>query len=214
MDRGDRIYVKRHFRRWFNVARVLEDVQEKRGTMRVLDVGCGSGFFTLMFGGEVLGLDNLENVEVYRRRGLQAYSIDLEKDRFPFEDESFDATVCLEVLEHLRDPRNILREMLRVLKLNGYLLISTPNNSMPTWRIRDFLLRFGVVGRIYMGRDLTSDLKRYGEKELRDILFSHGFEVLRTRHSKILLLDDDLVILARKANSSKRDTSLRSVDQY
>lgn len=200
MDRGDRMYVKRHFRRWFDVARILEDIQRRRsGFMKILDVGCGSGFFMVICGGQVFGLDDDENVEVCRRRGLQAYPIDLEKDCFPFKDASFDVTVCLEVIEHLTNPRNVLSEMSRVLKPNGYLLISTPNNRMPTWWIRDFLLRLRFVGQIYMNRDLGSDLKRYDRDELRNVLQSHDFETLGLRYSRILLPADDLLVVAKKA---------------
>lgn len=166
--------------------------------MRILDVGCGSGFFMLMLGRGVTGLDDVENVEVCRRRGLQAYSVDLEKDRFPFKDESFDVATCLEVLEHLEDPRNALDEIFRVLKPNGYLLISTPNSRMPTWQIRDFLLRFRFISRIYMGRHLGSDRKRYDKDELRARLLGHGFRMLALCYSKILLPRDDLITVTKK----------------
>lgn len=200
MDRGDRIYVKRHFRRWFDVLKILEEIQAQGEPVRVLDVGCGSGFFMLMLKGKAVGLDSADNVEVCRRRGLQAYSIDLEKNRFSFEDESFDVVVCLEVFEHLRDPKNALSEMFRVLEPNGHLIVSTPNNRMPIWRIRDFLLSFSFVSRVYMGRDFGSDQKRYDENELMEILLSHGFEILRLRYSRILLPGDDVIALAKKVH--------------
>jgi 2-polyprenyl-3-methyl-5-hydroxy-6-metoxy-1,4-benzoquinol methylase len=198
MDRGDRIYVKRHFTRWLDIARILEEIEEQNGFMKILDVGCGSGFFMLMFGGRLIGLDDTENVAVCRRRGLQAYSIDLEKDYFPFKNETFDVTVCLEVLEHLENPTKVLGEIFRVLKSNGYLLISTPNNRVPIWRIRDFLLKFGFISRIYMGRKLGSDQKRYSKNELEGMLLSHNFEVQSSCYSRILLPRDDLLIVAKK----------------
>jgi 2-polyprenyl-3-methyl-5-hydroxy-6-metoxy-1,4-benzoquinol methylase len=198
MDRGDRIYVKRHFRRWLDIARILEEIVEQNGSVKILDVGCGSGFFMLMFGGGLTGLDNAENVEVCKKRGLQAYSIDLEKDYFPFENQSFDVAVCLEVLEHLENPKNVISEIFRVLTPNGYLLVSTPNNRVPIWRIRDFLLKLGFVSRIYMGRKLGSDQKRYSKYELERMLLSHDFEIRRSFYSRILLPRDDLLIVAQK----------------
>ncbi len=198
MDRGDRIYVKRHFRRWLETAEILETIGKRKGLMSVLDVGCGSGFFMLMFGGKLIGLDSAENVDVCAKRGLQAYAVDLEKDQFPLRDQIFDAAVCLEVLEHLADPNNILDEINRTLKSGGYLIISTPNGRMPTWQIRDSLFKFRIVSRIYMNRELREDEKRYSKEELEQLLISHNFEVQAFNYPRILLPTDDLLAVAKK----------------
>jgi len=210
MDRGDRIYVKRHFRRWLEVAEILEAFQEKSGAMKILDVGCGSGFFMLMTGGGVTGLDNAENVEVCKKRGLQAYSVNLEKDRFPFESNVFDAAVCLEVLEHLTDPENIFGEIHRLLSSGGYLIVSTPNSRMPTWRIRDFLFKFKFISQIYINREISEDEKRYGKGELEQLLSAHNFEVCSWRYPRIFLPGDDLLVVAKKRGSTDGSSHSRS----
>jgi 2-polyprenyl-3-methyl-5-hydroxy-6-metoxy-1,4-benzoquinol methylase len=199
MDRGDRIYVRRHFQRWLDVAKIIKAIQAQSVPLKFLDVGCGSGFFMLVLGGMAIGVDGAENVEVCRRRGLQAFPINLETDQFPFKDEFFDVVTCLEVLEHLEDPGNMLCEIFRVLKPNRHLILSTPNSRMPSWRIRDFLLKFRLISRIYMGRDLGSDQKRYSRAEISEMLLSYGFKVSSFCFSKILLPCDDLIAFARKA---------------
>lgn len=45
----------------------------------------------------------------------------------PFEDNSFDIVTCREVIEHVEDEQKALKEIKRVLKPHGYLLITTPN---------------------------------------------------------------------------------------
>ena len=53
---------------------------------------------------------------------------DAEKDRFPYPDESFDTVLCCELIEHLsQDPMHMMAEINRVLKLDGHLVLSTPN---------------------------------------------------------------------------------------
>jgi SAM-dependent methyltransferase len=59
---------------------------------------------------------------------LQIDSVDVECDRFPYENASFDVVLCCEVLEHLsRDPMHMLWEINRVLRLGGLLILTTPN---------------------------------------------------------------------------------------
>ncbi len=198
MDRGDRTYIKRQFKRWLDVYKIIKQVQCQRPKAEILDVGCGSGFFMLMLGERVTGIDVAENIEICKRRELsRVFATDIEK-RFPFENASFDVVTLLEVLEHLRKPEFTLKEIFRVLKPEGVLVLSTPNSSMPTWRIRDFALRFRFVGKIYMNRDLGADEKQYSKNELKGMLVSMGFEIPRIFGSKILVPNDDLMVIAVK----------------
>jgi 2-polyprenyl-3-methyl-5-hydroxy-6-metoxy-1,4-benzoquinol methylase len=199
MDRGDRIYVKRHLKRWLDVARIVRKMQLKKPRLTVLDVGCGSGFFMIMLGKMVIGLDNEENVKVCRKRGLgSVFSVNIEREPFPFKDASFDVVTFLEVLEHLKYPKQTLSEIFRVLKPKGVVILSTPNGDMPTWRIRDFVLKFRLIGRVYMNRDLGSDEKQFSKSELQGMLISQGFKMPTFYSSKILLPSDDLIVTARK----------------
>jgi 2-polyprenyl-3-methyl-5-hydroxy-6-metoxy-1,4-benzoquinol methylase len=199
MDRGDRIYVKRHLQRWLDVAGIIRKIQLKKPHLKVLDVGCGSGFFMIMLGEIVTGLDKEDNVKVCKKRGVSSvFSVDIEKEPFPFNDESFDVVTFLEVLEHLKYPKQTLSEIFRVLKPKGVIILSTPNGDMPTWKIRDFALKFRFVGKVYMNRDLGGDEKQYTKNELHEMLISQGFKMPITYSSKILLPSDDLLITARK----------------
>ena len=94
---------------------------------RVLDVGCGLGSYgrTLLtdgyawMGAEVDAADCAE----LTRLGLPHRHVDGRS--LPFADASFDAALCLEVLEHLDDPATVLREIHRVAPRK--LLVSVPN---------------------------------------------------------------------------------------
>jgi len=59
---------------------------------------------------------------------LLCQNFNVEKDRFPYPDEFFDGVLCCELLEHLAsDPTHMLMEAHRVLKVGGWILITTPN---------------------------------------------------------------------------------------
>ncbi|MEM2512589.1 MAG: class I SAM-dependent methyltransferase, partial [Ignisphaera sp.] len=91
--------------------------------------------------GEVYGVDIDEQaVALARKRGIEAYIADLSKDSLPFPNEFFDLVLSLEVIEHLANPDNMLKEAYRVLRKGGYLLISTPNLG---WWINRAVLLLG-----------------------------------------------------------------------
>ncbi|MEE9219301.1 MAG: class I SAM-dependent methyltransferase [Acidobacteriota bacterium] len=83
---------------------------------RVLDVGCGERHVAEFVRGAYVGLD---------RRSPADVRSDLERDRLPFEDASFDAVLCLDVLEHMDAPHALCSEMARVSR--RWVLLSLPN---------------------------------------------------------------------------------------
>jgi len=100
----------------------------------VLDLGCGDGFFLQKLkenGNEAQGLDvSEEAVNKCRIRGLQADTFDFADDKLPFDDNTFDYVVMLDVLEHLYLPENLLKEAARVSREG--VVLSVPNfNSLP-----------------------------------------------------------------------------------
>jgi SAM-dependent methyltransferase len=96
---------------------------------RVLDLGCRSGAFTRHFleGNEVVGLD-IDRAALAKAAelGIDTVVGDVE-DPLPFPDESFDAVVAGELLEHLRFPDALVAEARRVLRPGGVLVGSVPN---------------------------------------------------------------------------------------
>jgi SAM-dependent methyltransferase len=100
---------------------------------RLLDVGCGDGFFMALAmaagaGRErIAGLELNESAsEVARRRGFECLAWNAEQP-FPFADATFDMVFAGEIIEHLVDPELMLVQAYRVLSPGGYLLLTTPN---------------------------------------------------------------------------------------
>ncbi|MCL5778964.1 methyltransferase domain-containing protein [Limibaculum sp. FT325] len=104
------------------------DLQHVEGG-RLLDVGCGSGAALermARLGWECEGIDFDEKaVDAGRARGLTIQVGSLEHQRYP--DQSFDAVVMNHVLEHVPDPRLLIRECYRILKPEGQFVCITPN---------------------------------------------------------------------------------------
>ena len=63
----------------------------------------------------------------FRGKGIEAYQLDIDEEKFPFDNDSFDMVYCGEIIEHLFNPDHLLDEVHRILKPGGKCIITTPN---------------------------------------------------------------------------------------
>ena len=104
--------------------------------MRVLDLGCGSGYGAgaiAEHAKEVYAVDvSTEAIEYarnnYKRKNLNFCTINPE-EKLPFPDWSFDVVLSFQVIEHVEEDANYLAEAERVLKNDGILIIITPDRK-------------------------------------------------------------------------------------
>ena len=116
---------------WHRARRSIIDVLLRNALTgtdnRILDVGAGTGATSLALRkhGNVLGIDlSPEAMQIARDRGLAVARMDATALALP--DASFDVVVALDVLEHLEDDAACLRELVRVLRPGGVLLVTVP----------------------------------------------------------------------------------------
>ena len=105
--------------------RQLIEVRDK-AKGRLLDVGCGAKPYSLLFSPmveEYIGLDLLSTLHEAEQADVYANAMAL-----PFQSTFFDMVLCTEVLEHVPNPPRVVDELFRILKPNGYLLLTTPQN--------------------------------------------------------------------------------------
>lgn len=99
---------------------------------KVLDVGCGAGNFSEFIKDkscDYYGIEFIESLaDVGLKKGIKILIHDVNKG-LPFDNETFDAVVLLDVLEHSISPYNLLNECYRVIKRGGRIVISVPNPS-------------------------------------------------------------------------------------
>jgi SAM-dependent methyltransferase len=104
---------------------------------RALDVGCGTGTLlqALPEEYEKVGVDvSASMLDRAREKGIEVHQASA--DSLPFRDESFDLVMCVAVLHHLVERATVraaLREMARVLRRGGGLLVWDHNPLNPYW---------------------------------------------------------------------------------
>lgn len=110
----------------------LLDSTERESNLKILDVGCNDGNFSLEVAKqcntkEIYGLEiDKKSLEKAKKNGIKAYKGDA-NEKFPFRDNSFDVIITNQLVEHLLNPDNLFEEIYRTLKPNGYCVIATPN---------------------------------------------------------------------------------------
>jgi 2-polyprenyl-3-methyl-5-hydroxy-6-metoxy-1,4-benzoquinol methylase len=92
----------------------------------ILDLGGGAGHFAKTLTNYFDHVHLVDFAPTIQSKHIICVSANLNSS-LPYSDNSFDAVVSLEVIEHLENPRNFVREIARLLKVNGRCLITTPN---------------------------------------------------------------------------------------
>ena len=153
---------------------------------RLLDIGCGTGIFCHAardFGWQPTGIDEAEEAVAFAR---ERYGIDVQRGNFEslsLPREAFDLVTMWDVIEHSRDPRQLLSAAAACLKPGGLLGLSTPNQR----NIMDVVA--GGLYRVTGGR-LRKPLEKFyllehflyfSPETLSRILGTTGFDVLEMR---------------------------------
>lgn len=148
---------------------------------RVLDLGCG-------FNGKLLqkirekissgvGVDISVNLTIKDPR-IRLFAQNLNNPS-PFSGDTFDIVTSLANLEHLQNPENNLREIRRVLKPSGVLLLTTP--SIYGKPVLETLAFFGIISR----EEIRDHKNYFNKKILTELCSRAGFTSISHRYFQI-----------------------------
>ena len=146
----------------------------------ILDVGCGTGANLKMLAdfGKAEGVDiSPQAVEFCRQRGLDSVKLGA-AEQLPYEDDSFELVTALDVVEHLDDDVAGLREMRRVLRPDGRVLLFVPA-FMFLWGVQD---------------DVSNHRRRYTLPSLLKAVEAAGFAVEWSSYANISFFVPTLVV--------------------
>lgn len=213
MDWGEEpeFFGPRHYFREGLILRGLRHHVSKRG--RILDAGSGNGSMSIRIGKagyrDVLGIDYSDAFVAYANKRAREEKLDsvieFRKGNLidlDIKDNCFDAIVSGEVLEHIQDDRQAVKEFHRVLKDGGICAITVPANPR-LWDKND---------------EWAGHFRRYTRMQLQRLFEENGFEVMkctywgfpliRLFHKFVYLPMVDRKILKEKKNISREDSPL------
>jgi 2-polyprenyl-6-hydroxyphenyl methylase / 3-demethylubiquinone-9 3-methyltransferase len=162
---------------------LIEELHIDPGSTAALDVGCGGGFLTeeiARMGFDATGVDPSERsiraaADHARKSGLDIRYATGSGESLPFEDASFGAVFCCDVLEHVRDLPKVVSEISRVLRPEGVFCYDTFNR---TWASRLAVIKISQAWKpwAYMPPNLHVWRMFIKPGEMKALLEQYGLE--------------------------------------
>jgi 2-polyprenyl-3-methyl-5-hydroxy-6-metoxy-1,4-benzoquinol methylase len=154
----------------------VDALRRRGGRGRIVDVGCGAGRLRTFLGDLVESYAGVDAVRYDAMpNGIPFMRADLNRDPVPVPNDSADVAISIETIEHLENPRAFMRELVRITKPGGWLLVTTPNQrsllSLGSLLVKGHFSAFGKNNYpAHQTALLDLDLIRIaGENDLRDI---------------------------------------------
>lgn len=182
-------------------ARILVHELDIRPKQKILEVGCGRGFYQECLGqlyptARITGLDRSPKYLRQAREVVTTPNVTLVKGdalSLPFESETFDRVFATEVLEHIPNHSKALAEMYRVVKPGGRIVVTVPHANYPfLWDPLNWILEHSLgihaPSRIWFIAGIWADhVRLYHESELWKLFHSQGLTIQKiyraTRYS-------------------------------
>lgn len=157
----------------------------KNGSGKILDIGAGLGFFVKFAqekGWKSYGVEISKGGYKYAKEKLHLENFFCGKlEEMGFENESFDIITMWDVIEHLLEPRSILKKNAELLKKDGVLFLHTPNGEVQLIKSRLKKLFFGEKeGSHYL--EAKDHLNLYKEATIKKLLYECGFKDIHFVH--------------------------------
>jgi 2-polyprenyl-3-methyl-5-hydroxy-6-metoxy-1,4-benzoquinol methylase len=165
---------------------LLDKMEPYRKTGRLLDVGCGIGYFLEVAkerGWEVYGTEYTDDaVTICEKKGIHMHKGQLNPDNYS--PDFFDIITSFEVIEHINNPLEELNRFKKLLRTGGLVYVTTPNfNSLLRYRLK---AAYNVICypehlSYYTPRTLKKVFKNVGFKPIK--IQSTGISLTRLRTS-------------------------------
>ena len=146
---------------------------------RIADIGCGEGYLLSRI--DAVGVDISETA--LKRCPKGKFLVRANAEHLPFSEGYFDAAVCTEVIEHTEHPDKVVSELSRIVRPNGRIVITAPNESLIN-TIKDIVWKLGLFDLVFPNVPKRQNdewhLHSFDLKMLKDVCRPLEIEKIRT----------------------------------
>ena len=144
-------------------------------------------------------------------KNIAVEALDINVDKFPNPDNSFDLAICSEAIEHLpNSPKPMLSEIYRILKPKGYFILTTPNQAAIGMRLRalrghsihDHIKGFYNMELYPVGAPFRGHVREYTLEELKYMLTQEKYTIVKISNFS-LTPDVDMIMKKWKIYSNR-----------
>lgn len=151
---------------WGKKKQVIKKILDSIKYESVIDIGCGDGglFNLIKKSSKYTGIDiSPTQLKAFKSslnsKGNKPVLVKADVSSLPLKDNSFDVAIACDVLEHVIDPLLVMREIKRVVKKGGYIILGIPNENLLEM-VRLMALRFPLRSPDHIFAIYTSDIKK------------------------------------------------------
>jgi len=208
-------------------ARVHFTKQELKKGKKLLNAGCGEGdynyYLTDKFE-EIISFD-INKIDVNTAKLNSPKNCKCEVgivEKIKYTNESFDSIICLEVIEHLKDERKALKELYRVLKKEGQLIISVPHSNYPflfdpiNYILEKITKKHLAIGswsyghtRLYTRDKIEEEIKEAGFKIEKTLFLTHDFTGMLENYIPMIMQP---IVKNNSKNNSQTNKNSKKID--
>ncbi len=182
---------KFHKKRYLLDLKIISKIFKKG---KILDLGASpfhETFLLKKLGYDITGVDfNQDRYKTFvENNKLEIIKTDIEKDRLPIKDETFDLILMNEVIEHLTNPIHALLEANRILKKDGKIMLTTPNIYYFS-RVIKYLMGKGALASAYgefakkYSVSTFGHIREYTNAEIKELLTNTNYKIIKKWYRK------------------------------
>lgn len=184
-----------------SVKKLLEEIKINKNQLELLDIGCGNGKMTKEISSQfkkTIGIDlskeGIKQANKYSNKNLSFKNVDM-KDLIEIE-KKFDFITSFEVIEHQYLPDLFLKNISKLLKINGYFLVSTPFHGY----IKNLLISLlNKHDSHYNPMWRHGHIKFFSMKTFKKTLNNCGFKIIKHKFSgRFYPISSSMIFLCKK----------------
>lgn len=203
------------------LVKVLQIIEKKipKGPQRILDVGCGNGFFGYILG-KKMGAKEVYGIDISKKAATEASkyniiakAVDIDVNNLPYKSNFFDFIFCGSLVELVLDPDHLLEELHRVLSPRGKIMITYPNHCAWLSRVAvllgynpyydRFSTKYNSIGKLFIPKQPegskrgTGFIRLYSLRSFKELMRLYHFNVINIFGARGETLPQQISLLDR-----------------